>query len=75
MGEDYSNAAYEGQYAYPEPEPKKKLSGWLIALIVIVVLIIACCLCGLVAMLLAGPAIGNSFSTVIESIEIMTPMP
>ena len=56
--------------AYP-PE-KKKMSGWLIALIVVVALLIICCLCLCVTGLLFGPAIGNTFSTILE---LATPMP
>jgi hypothetical protein len=72
--EDYSNETYPDEYYY-EPEPKRGMSGWLIALIVILVLIVLCCLCLCLALLFAGPAIGNVFSTVIETIEVMTPVP
>jgi hypothetical protein len=72
--EDYTNDTYQDEYYY-EPEPKRGMSGWLIALIVVLALIVICCLCACIAFLLAGPAIGNVFSTVIETIEVMTPVP
>jgi hypothetical protein len=72
--EDYSNETYADEYYY-EPEPKRGMSGWLIALIVVVALIVICCICVFVALLLAGPAIGNTFSTMIETMEVMTPVP
>jgi uncharacterized membrane protein (DUF485 family) len=65
---------YEDE-AYDQPEPKKGMSGWLIALIVLVVLIILCCICAFAAVLLLGPAVGTVFSTVIETIEAITPTP
>lgn len=60
---------------HDQPEPKKGMSGWLIALIVVVVLIILCCICVFAALLLVGPAVGNVFSTVLETVEAMTPVP
>lgn len=64
---------------YPQPEPKRGLSGWLIALIVVAAIIVICCLCLLVVLVFApillGPSVGNVFSTVIETMEAMTPMP
>jgi hypothetical protein len=71
MGEPYEGAVYQDEYY--EPERKKGMSGWVIALIVVLALIVICCLCACVGMLLAGPAIGNTFSTIIE--EIGTPLP
>jgi flagellar basal body-associated protein FliL len=71
MEDAYQKDAYQDEY-YDEPEPKKGMSGWLIALIVVLVLVVVCCICACAAFLLAGPAIGNVFSTVIEA---MTPMP
>jgi hypothetical protein len=70
----YQEDTYQDEYYY-EPEPKKGMSGWLIALIVVLVLIVACCLCACVAFWLAGPSIGNVFSSVIETLEVYTPMP
>lgn len=61
--------------AYYEPEPKKGVSGWLIALLVVVVLLIVCCICLFAALLLLGPAVGTTFSTIIETLEAATPMP
>lgn len=67
------------EVAYSEPEPKKGMSGWVIALIVIAALIVLCCLCLLAVFLLApvllGPSFGNVFSTIIETVEATTPMP
>lgn len=66
-------AYQEGSYS--EPEPKKGIGGWLIALIVVAALVVICCLCLCLSLLLGGPAIGNVFSTVIETMEAATPMP
>ena len=73
--DSYQEETYQqDEYAYDyEPEPKKGMSGWLIALIVVLVLIVACCICACAALLLAGPEIGNVFSTIIETME--APMP
>ena len=64
---------------YSEPEPKRQLTGWQIALIVVAALIVICCLCFLVSLLLfpvvLGPEVGNVFSTIIETMEAMTPTP
>ncbi len=68
---------YQDDYYY-EPEPKRGLSGWLIALIVILALIVVCCICAVVVMavlLLVGPAVGSTFSTIIEEIMTVTPVP
>ena len=73
------DAYQEVGYSEPEPEPKKKMSGWLIALIVIAALVVICCLCLLIVLVVApallGPEMGNVFSTVIETMEAMTPAP
>ena len=71
------NDAYQDyqEAGYSEPEPKKRMSGWLIALIVVAVLVVVCCLCIFLSLLLLGPAVGNVFSTVIETVEAMTPVP
>jgi flagellar basal body-associated protein FliL len=74
MEDAYQENTYQDEYYY-EPEPKKGMSGWLIALIVVLVLIVVCCICACAAFLLAGPTIGNVFSTVIDTIEAMTPVP
>jgi len=70
--------AYQ-EVPYSEPEPKKGMSGWLIALIIIAALVAICCLCFLIVAVLAptllGPAVGNVFSTIIETVEATTPMP
>jgi hypothetical protein len=74
MQDPYQTEPYAPDEYY-EPEPKKRMSGWLIALIVILVLIVICCFCLFVSVLLLGPAIGNTFSTIIETIEVFTPVP
>jgi flagellar basal body-associated protein FliL len=63
----YEDELYEDEYYY-EPEPRRRMSGWLIVLIVAVVLILACCACACAVVLLSGPAIGNTFSTIIETL-------
>lgn len=60
---------------YPEPEPRRGMSGWLIALIIVLGLGAVCLVCLCLALLLVGPAVGNTFSTIIETIEATTPMP
>ena len=64
---------------YSEPEPKKGMSGWLIALIIIASLLVLCCLCLMIVLVLTpalfGPTVGNVFSTIVETVEAMTPMP
>jgi len=70
MEDLYQNDTYErDDYT---PQPKRGMSGWLIALIVVLALVVLCCICACLALLLAGPAVGNVFSTVIEA---MTPVP
>ncbi len=61
-------------YSY-EPEPKKGMSPWLIALIVVAVIICVCCFCAVAGLILLGPEVGNVFSTIIETIETTTPIP
>ena len=58
-----------------ETAPKKGMSGWLIALIIVLVLAVVCLVCLCLALLLVGPAVGTTFSTIIETIEATTPMP
>jgi hypothetical protein len=65
---------YQDQY-YHEAEPKRGTSGWLIAVIVILVLICICCVLIAGVLILAGPAVGNVFSNMIETIEAATPVP
>jgi hypothetical protein len=77
MQEPYQGEPYQ-EDVYYEPEPQKKMSGWVIALIVIAVLIVVCCCCVFlvffVGPLVFGPSIGNVFSTVIEAMTV-TPVP
>lgn len=56
-------------------EPKQKMSGWLIALIVFAALAVLCCLCFFLSLLLLTPVTGEVFSTIIETVEAMTPVP
>ena len=73
MAEAYPEDIYpQDQY---QPAPKKGMAGWLIALIVLVVFMCLCCICVLAALVLLGPAVGNTFSTIIETVEASTPMP
>ncbi len=65
----YQEPVYDEQYE----EPKKGMSGWLIALLIILALIVVCCLCVCASSLLLGPAVGNTFSVIIE--EVGTPLP
>jgi hypothetical protein len=74
MQDTYQDDTSQNAY-YPAPEPKRGMSGWLIALIVVLVLVVVCCLCLCVALLLLGPTVGNTFSTIIEQIMTATPMP
>ena len=66
--------SYEDE-TYDQPEPKKGMSGWLIALLVVVALIVLCCICFFAALILLGPTMGTTFSTIIETIEAITPTP
>lgn len=67
MADPYEDEIY-GEYY----EPQQGMSGWLIALIVVLVVLLFCCVCACAALVLAGPVIGNTFSTIIET---LTPMP
>jgi hypothetical protein len=69
--ETYEDELYEDECDY-EPEPRRGMSGWLIVLIVALVIVMVCCVCACLIVLLSGPAIGNTFSTIIES---LTPVP
>jgi flagellar basal body-associated protein FliL len=60
---------------YADPEPKKKMSGWLIALIVVAALVVICCICSVLAFFLLAPATGNVFSTIIENLGATPPLP
>jgi hypothetical protein len=69
--------SYE-EVGYPEPEPKKGMSGWVIALIIIAALIVICCVCLVLVymgLFLLSPEVGDVFSTIIETVEAATPMP
>lgn len=59
----------------PNSEPKKGMSGWLIALIIIAALFVICFICLCLSFLLLGPAVGNVFSTIVATVEVATPMP
>jgi len=58
-----------------ETPPKRGMSGWLIALIIVLGLGAVCIVCVCLALWLVGPAVGNTFSTIIETIEAATPLP
>ncbi|HSJ56324.1 MAG TPA: hypothetical protein VLC95_04035 [Anaerolineae bacterium] len=66
---------YEEPYYHPQPPARRGMSPWLIALIVVLALILVCCVCLCLGILLLGPAVGTTFSTIIETIEVMTPVP
>jgi flagellar basal body-associated protein FliL len=70
----YDNQPYQNAPPYA-PEPRRRMSGWLIVLIIVLVLVVALCLCVCVALLLAGPSVGNVFSTIVGTVEAMTPVP
>jgi hypothetical protein len=75
MEDTYQDNAYQDEYYY-EPEPKKGMSGWVIALIVILAILVVCCVCACMAAVLlglTGPAVGNVFSGIVETME--APMP
>lgn len=65
---------YQDDYSY-EPEPKRGMSGWLIALIVLLVLLVLCCLSLCVASALLRPALETLGTTIMETMEATTPMP
>jgi len=67
--------AYEDPYYYQQPPARRGMNPWLIALIVVLAVILVCCVCLCLGVLLIGPAMGNTFSTIIETIEVMTPVP
>lgn len=77
MTDLYEDSAYEDEY-YQPPEPKRGMSGWVIALIIIAALIVICCICLLAVLVIVptvlGPSIGNVFST-IEKALTATPFP
>jgi hypothetical protein len=73
MEQPYQEPPYQEEDYYVEAEPKKGMSGWLIALIVVLVLIVLCCICVCLGTLVVGPAFGTTFSTIIE--EMVTPFP
>ncbi len=61
-------------YYEPPVEEKKSNRTLIIIIVAVVVLIVLCCCCVLGTLTLAGPAVGNVFSNIIEGIE-MTPVP
>jgi hypothetical protein len=66
--------SYQEDY-YSEPEPKRGMSGWLIALIVLLVLLVLCCICLCVATFLLLPTIETMGTTIMETIEAAPPIP
>jgi hypothetical protein len=77
MSDDFQEP-YEYQQPYEpapqayQPEPKKKMSGWVIALIVVLVIIVVCCLCICLSTVVLGPAMGTVFSDIVETLEVPT---
>jgi hypothetical protein len=67
------------QATYTPPEPKKGMSGWVLALIIVAAVVVVCCVCLALALILglvlAGPTVGNVFSTIVETVEAVTPVP
>lgn len=55
--------------------PQRGMSGWLIALLIVLGLASVCIVCLCLALWLAGPAVGNAFSTIVETVEASTPIP
>jgi hypothetical protein len=53
--------------------PKRGMSGWLVALLVVLGLASVCIVCLCLALWLAGPAVGNTFSTIVETVEATPP--
>jgi hypothetical protein len=73
----YPDDTYQDMYPddYYAPEPRQRTTGWMIAFFVLLILAAACCICLCAATLLLGPAVGTTFSTIVETIEAITPMP
>jgi hypothetical protein len=66
------------QATYTPPEPKKGMSGWVLALIIVAAVVVVCCVCLVLAfglLVLTAPSVGNVFSTLIETVEAVTPVP
>lgn len=74
MDDLYAEDMYEDEDYY-EPEPRRGMRGWVIAFLVLLVLAVVCCICLCVATVVLGPAVGTTFSTIIETVEANTPMP
>lgn len=74
MEDTFQDDTYQDDVYY-EPEPRKGISGWLIALIVFIVLAVICCICLFLATVFLPPAVGNTFSTIVETLEAATPIP
>ena len=66
------------QATYSPPEPKKGMSGWVLALIIVAAVVVVCCVClalVLGILVLSAPSVGNVFSTLVETVEAVTPVP
>ncbi|MGD9046810.1 MAG: hypothetical protein PVF77_02045 [Anaerolineae bacterium] len=72
--DDTYEESYQDDYTY-EPEPKRGMSGWLIALIILLVLLVLCCICLCVATALLLPSIETMGTAIMETMEATTPMP
>ena len=55
--------------------PGKRMSGWLIALIALLALFLACCVCLFLVGWLLGPALEDTFSAILATVEAATPRP
>ncbi len=71
MSESFDDQTF-GHEPYTTPEPKKKIDGWLIALIVVLALVVLCFLC--VCLAIAFFAVSNSvWPTIVQTLEIPAP--
>lgn len=59
---------------YQEPAQNNTTRNIIIAVVVIVVLCCCCLIAVYAGLLLAGPAVGNVFSNIVEGLEV-TPIP
>lgn len=60
------------------PAPASRSRGWLIALLIVLAVLLVCCLClfaSVAGVAVLSPAMSREFSTIIETIEVATPLP
>lgn len=72
MSESFDDQTY-GHEPYTVPESKKKINGWLIALIVVLVLIVLCFLCVCLAVAFFVPVSSSVWPTIVQTLEIPVP--